>query len=241
MTVEEFLELLRTGSRELHAAHPDKMGSGELVGTKNEIHLRDVAALGAGLRAGHVVLHPGGRFDTRDRPTGAGRWGLLSRSKDGGWFNAEYLPQVAAYVRAIEELGFPYQRVLFELPARALQLDLAIVGDGGQVVVLGEAKRDGGMLDKLLEDVRSRFSARAPGPETKIRGDEARQLAWRLWSVRPSRLWLIGPGIVRSFVCSFDPLKLAEEATLPSAQDLELERAPNGMLSPPKLDGQGRS
>lgn len=96
MTVEEFLDLLRAASRELRAAHPEKMSTGDLIATKNEIHARDVAAFGDGLRAGHVVLHPGGWFDTRDRPTGAGRWGLLSRSQDGGWFNAEYLPQLAA-------------------------------------------------------------------------------------------------------------------------------------------------
>ncbi len=194
MNVDDFLELLRTASGELHATNPDQMRTGDLTATKNEIHADDVAAFGMGLRAGHVVLHPGGRFDTRDRPTGAGRWGLLSRSQEGGWFNAEYLPQVAAYVRAIEELGFPYQRVLFELPGSAMQLDLAVLDDGGRVVVLGEAKRAGAMLDKLLDDVLARFSTEAPGPESKRRGDEARQLAWRLWSVRPSRLWLIGPG-----------------------------------------------
>lgn len=142
-------------------------------------------------------------------------------------------------MRAIEELGFPHQRVLFELPSSALQLDLAILDDSGRVVVLGAAKRGGAMLDKLLDEVRSRFSAQAPGPESKRRGDEARQLAWRLWSVRPSRLWLIGPGTVRSFVCSFDPLKLAEESSPPSAQDLGLRRAPDNMLSAPKLDDLG--
>lgn len=134
MIVDEFLDLLRSASRQLHTANPEQMATGDLIATKNEIHADDVAAFGQGVRAGHVVLHPGGRFDTRDRPTGAGRWGLLSRSQEGGWFNAEYLPQLAAYVRAIEELGFPYQRVLFELPASALQLDLAILDDQGSVV-----------------------------------------------------------------------------------------------------------
>ena len=239
MTVDEFLELLRTASRQLHAAHRHQMASGDLIPTRNEINVEDVAAFGEGLRAGHVVLHPGGRFDTRDRPTGAGRWGLLSRSEAGGWFNAEYLPQIAAYVRAIEQLGFPYQRVLFELPSSALQLDLAILDDHGQVVVLGEAKRSAAMLDKLLDDVRSRFSRAAPGPDTKRRGDEARQLAWRMWSIRPARLWLIAPGVLRSFVCTFEPLRLQEEREAPTASVLGLERRPDAMLVPPRLDALG--
>lgn len=208
------MDLLRAASSELYAANPEQMATGDLIATKNEIHADDVAAFGQGVRAGHVVLHPGGRFDTRDRPTGAGRWGLLSRSQEGGWFNAEYLPQLAAYVRAIEELGFPYRRVLFELPGSALQLDLAILDDNGSVVVLGEAKRAGAMREKLLDDVLARFSTEAPTPGSKRRGDEARQLAWRLWSVRPSRLWLIGPGIVRSFVCDFEPLSLASRRSV---------------------------
>ncbi len=102
----------RTASRELHARNPTHMATGNLIPTKNETHPDDVAAPGRGLRAGHVVLHPGGRFDTRDWLRPGGRWGLLSRSRQGGWSNAEYLPQLAAYVRAVDELGFPYQRVL---------------------------------------------------------------------------------------------------------------------------------
>lgn len=66
--------------------------------------------------------HSAGRFNTQDRPTPDGRWGILSRSKAGGWFNAEYLPQLAAYVEATLELGYPSPRVLFELPAQSLQL-----------------------------------------------------------------------------------------------------------------------
>jgi hypothetical protein len=38
--------------------------------------------------------------------------------------------------------------VLFELPASALRLDLAILDGRGHVVVLGEAKREVGMLGR---------------------------------------------------------------------------------------------
>lgn len=235
MEVEDFMVLLRQASQELYEANRGRMNSGVLLATPNEIHPADVEAFARGVEQGHITLYAGGRFDTRDRPTGTGRWGLLSRSPEGGWYNAEYLPQLAAYVRAIEDWGYPAERVLFELPASGLQLDLAIVDDDGHVLVLGEAKRANDMLDRLLSGMLERFADRSPGPETKKRGDEARQLAWRLWTARPSRLWLISPGSVRSWQCSYDPLRLEEELAPPRAELLELHRRPARMLRPPRL------
>ena len=84
---------------------------------------------------------------------------------------------LAAYADAVFRLGYPRERVLFELPASALQLDLAILDDVGHVVALGEAKRDVGMLPKLVEATVGRFSAQGPDEESRKRGDEARQLA----------------------------------------------------------------
>ena len=74
--------------------------------------------------------------------------------------------------------------MLSELPPAGLQLDLAILDDHGKVVVLGQAKRDSARLDRLRQAVLDRHGAQASEPETKRRGDEARQLAWRLWTVR---------------------------------------------------------
>lgn len=73
---------------------------------------------------------------------------------------------------------------MFELPSSALQLDLAILDDQGQVVVLGEAKRESGMLPKLVTAAVERFALAAPGADSKKRGDEVRQLAWRVWTRR---------------------------------------------------------
>jgi hypothetical protein len=42
--------------------------------------------------------------------------------------------------------------------------------------------------------VRQRFRPAPPGEETKRRGDEARQLAWRLWLTRAPCLCLVAPG-----------------------------------------------
>ena len=146
-----FLELLERSSAQLHADHPDLMDSGDLIPTPNEIHEADVALFDEGMDAGLITVLRGGRFNTLDRPTPTGHWGLLSRSRQGGWYNAEYLPQIAAYVDAIVHLGYPAGRVLFELPGSALQLDLAILDDDGRVVVLGEVERVEPCLERGLE------------------------------------------------------------------------------------------
>lgn len=229
-----FEALLAGASAELYADNEATMASGRLIPTPNVVDEGDVSLFFAAVEAGIVTLRRGGRFDTFDRPTGRGRWGLLSRSRDGGWYNAEYLPQLAAYADAILRLGYPKERVLFELPAVSLQLDLAILDDRSRVV-LGEAKREVGMLEKLRRRVLERFADEPPGPETKRRGDEARQLAWRLWTVRPDYLWLIAPGERVAFRCAYDPLVLTPIGALPAAGELGLDGALPRVLAPPSL------
>lgn len=182
----QFEQLLFEASAALYAANPEVMDSGGLLPTTNVVDPGDVALFFRGVDAGLVDLRPDGRFNTMDRPTAVGRWALLSRSRRGGWFNAEYLPQLAAYIEAILDLGYPRERVLFELPVQSLQLDLAILDDPERVVVLGEAKRSTRALAPLARGVVSRFfESAAPSEASKRRGDEQRQLAWRLWTVAP--------------------------------------------------------
>lgn len=231
-----FLELLHRCSAELYVDHRDRMDTGDLMATPNEIHPADVALFDEGRAAGLITVLRGGRFNTADRPTPDGHWGLLSRSRRGGWYNAEYLPQIAAYVDAILHLGYPVGRVLFELPRSALQLDLAILDDTGRVVVLGEAKRDTAMLESLRTNVEARYTDTAPDMTTTK--DEARQLAWRLWTVAPDYTWLIGPGHRAAFATRTSPLRLEPTADrrLPAAADLGLERRPPvAMMAPPAL------
>jgi hypothetical protein len=235
MTVATFVAFLERASAELCEDNPARMFSGGLIPTPNVIDAGDVRWFGRAVEAGLVTLERGGRFNTLDRPKPGGRWGLLSRLPEGGWYNAEYLPQIAAYARAVMEMSFPTGRVLFELPTASLQLDLAILADDGRVVVLGEAKRDVRMLDGLLVDVLKRFGQVAPGEDSKRRGDEGRQLAWRLWTVQPDRLWLIAPGEIRSYGCRFSPLRLEPEAPAADAVVLGLTAAPPGQLPPPDL------
>lgn len=234
--VDRFTQLLAIASRELFDEDPTRMGSPDLRPTTNEISPSDLELFFRGVDAGLIKIDRAGRFNTLDRPKPGGRWSLLSRSTEGGWYNAEYLPQLAAYVDAVLGLGFHPHRVLFELPASALQLDLAIVDDSGEVFVLAEAKRDNHMLDKLLLDITNRFGERAPDDDSKKRGDEARQLAWRLWTARPPWLWLIGPGRRSAYLCSFDAgLRLDPHPSLPTATEAGITAAPTTLLPPPQL------
>jgi hypothetical protein len=233
--VDRFLDLLRRASVELYDDNPGRMNSHELLPTANVIDAGDVELFFRGHEFGLISLHRGGRFNTLDRPTGCGRWALLSRSTKGGWYNAEYLPQLAAYVDAIVNLGYPSERVLFELPSSALQLDLAIVDDDSRVVILGEAKRDVRALSTLRNGLLQRFADLEPGDESKKRGDEQRQLAWRLWTVRPSIAWLIGPGHREAFTSEVSPLRLTALAGLPHADELGLAHRPPRHLPPPVL------
>ncbi|MEU5876221.1 hypothetical protein [Spirillospora sp. NPDC047279] len=236
----DFMELLRQGSAELFADHPERMDSGDLIPSPNVIAPQDVELFFEGAKAGLITLHRGARFNTCDRPTAAGHWGLLSRSREGGWYNAEYLPQIAAYVKAVLVYGHPRGRVFFELPAKALQLDLAIVDDRSQVIVAGEAKRSVTALGVLRERVLERYGDRPPGAESKKRGDEARQLAWRLWTVAPKITWLVGPGHREAFDTGLWPLRLSTRPRLPHAHELGLAHEPDDPITVPDLAGGAR-
>ena len=233
--LERFQALLTAASAELYADHPGVMSTPDLLPTANVIDEGDLRLFFLGVDAHLIRLERGGKFNTFDRPKAGGRWSLLSKSKKGGWYNAEYLPQLAAYVDAIVNRAYPKDRVLFELPTESLQLDLAILDDTGRVVVLGEAKRETGMLPKLVRSVELRFSDQAPTDDTKKRGDEARQLAWRLWTVRPGLCWLIAPGERVTYRCAYDPLTMTSAGSLPDAQELGLDHRPPAPLAPPRL------
>src|SRR5436190_1246967 len=101
---DDFLKLLERSSRELYEDNRTLMNSGELLPTINVIDDGDVELFFAGVEAHLITLYRGGKFNTFNRPKAGGRWSLLSRSRAGGWYNAEYLPQLAAYAEAILHL-----------------------------------------------------------------------------------------------------------------------------------------
>ena len=69
--------------------------------------------------------------------------------------------------------------------------------------------------------------------------DEARQLAWRLWTVAPDFTWLIGPNHRPAFTTSTSPLRLAPTADgrLPAASHLGLDRQPEVAMMQPPMSG----
>lgn len=189
----------------------------------------DCAATLDGFERGLVTWREDTHFDTLDRPRPPkGRWWLTE--KDGSCHRPcwEFVPQIAAYVELIRDLGFHHHRVLFDTPPEAGQLDLAVMGDGGCVVVLGEAKKESRDLDKLLAGLDAYHDA---VPEFR-RGDEPRQLAWRLWKTRADYLWLVGPGDRRAFKVEHAPLRLARLICLPSASDMRLASEPAAPIRP---------
>jgi hypothetical protein len=195
----------------------------------------DAAQLLRGVEAGLVLWRPYGRFDTLDRPLpGRGRWWLIE--KDGAtrrpcW---EFVPQLAAYVELIADLGFHRHRVLFDTPASALQLDLAVLDDDSRIVILGEAKKESAELDKLERGL-VRYLDVEPEPK---RADEPRQLAWRLWKTRAPYLWLVGPNDRRAYQVHYDPVRLTRLPALPQAAAIDLHRQPpdvNDVMLPPQL------
>ena len=232
---EQFKVLLQRGAQELFEDNRHRMTCADLFTTRNVIADDDLRRFFLGLQHGTVTLVRGARFNTLDRPKAGGRWGLLSREKGGCRYNSEYLPQIAAYVEAIQELGYPSQRVFFELPHVALKLDLAIVGDDGAIAVLGEAKRAVVMLDAILNDIQERYSQVDPGEEGR---NEARQLAWRLWQTRALYLWFIGPAERRAYRVRYAPLAFEPLPALPPARDIGLAHVPARRVAVPMLRGQ---
>jgi hypothetical protein len=213
---EQFKVLLERGAQELFEDNQHRMTCADLFTTRNTIADDDLRRFFLGVQHGAVTLVRGARFNTLDRPKAGGR----------------RLPQIAAYVEAIQELGYPSQRVFFELPHVALKLDLAIVDDDGAITVLGEAKRAVLMLDAILKEIQDWYSTVDPGEEG---GNEARQLAWRLWRTRAPYLWFIGPAERRAYRVRYAPLALEPLPALPSAKDVGLAHVPTRRVEVPTL------
>ena len=92
------------------------------------------------------------------------------------------------------------------------------------------------MLTRLVRAVEDRFADAAPTDESKKSGDEARQLAWRLWTIQPFVCWLIGPGERISYNCSYAPLRLSEPGPLHYAKALGLDHPPPRPIALPSVD-----
>jgi len=229
-TAQELMSFLDRESRRMDPALPLIASDPDLVARR--ITDLDAATLSDGVERGLIAWRQPGYFDTLDRPAPPkGRWWLVERDRDGRRPCWEFVPQLAAYVELIRDSGYHRHRVLFDTPKAALHLDLAVLDDASRVVVLGEAKKETKDLDRLE---RGLFAHVDEQPEPK-RGDEPRQLAWRLWVTRAKYLWLIGPADRRAFEVAYDPLELTRLDRLPDAGDLGLAAGPEHMMEPPSL------
>lgn len=227
---EDLLERLDQESRASSPSLP--LGVYETALIQRRITDHDCEAVAAGVELGLIFWRPDGRFDTLDRPRPPrGRWWLIEKDGETRRPCWEFVPQLAAYVELIRDHGYHRNRVLFDTPQSALQLDLAVLGDDDSVVVLGEAKKESVDLDKLERGLLAHLDDE---PEPK-RGDEPRQLAWRLWVTRARYLWLIAPSDRRAFKVEHEPLRLTRIDELVSAGALGLVDGPAEVMTPPRL------
>jgi hypothetical protein len=224
------LELLDRESRASSPSMPIGVYSDDLI--ERRLTDQDCDAVFAGIELGLIAWRPGGRFDTLDRPRPPrGRWWLIERDGDTRRPCWEFVPQLAAYVELIRDHEYHRSRVLFDTPQSALQLDLSVLGDDGSVVVLGEAKKEATDLNKLEIGL---LAHQVEEPEPR-RGDESRQLAWRLWVTRAPYLWLIGPSDRRAYRVDYEPLALTRLEDLPVGTTLGLVDGPERVMDPPVL------
>jgi len=140
-------------------------------------------------------------------------------------------PPAGCLLRAHPRFRLPPPSGPLRHPYSAPQLDLAVLDDDSNVRLLGEAKKETKDLDKLERGLLAHLDE-VPEPR---RGDEPRQLAWRLFLTRAEYLWLVGPADGRAFVIGYDPLRISRLDRLPRAVELGLEQGPAAMMQPPVL------
>jgi hypothetical protein len=76
-----------------------------------------------GVELGLISWERAGYFDTLDRPKpSAGRWWLVEKNADTRRPCWEFVPQLAAYVELIRDLGYHRHPVLFDTPRRRSSL-----------------------------------------------------------------------------------------------------------------------
>src|SRR5690349_18635482 len=220
-TASELLAFLDRASVAADPPMPLGTYAPELI--ERRIHDEDVAALSDGVDRGLVAWRKPLYFDTLDRPRlPDGRWWLAEKDGETRRPCWEFVPQLAAYVELIRDYAYHPHRVLFDTPHSALQLDLAVLDDDSRVRVLGEAKKESKALDRLECGLLEHLGEE-PDPR---RGDEPRQLAWRLWRTRAEYLWLVGPGDRRAFRVTYEPLALEPMEDLPPGPSVGLDSGP---------------
>jgi hypothetical protein len=131
----------------------------------------------------------------------------------------EALPQLAAYVELLR-LGYPEPAVRFATPADELHLDLAAVGEHGEVLVVGAARAESLLLSKL-EALVPTFEGTGPRTVRSSLGCDAHRVATQLWATRAPYLWLVAAGARRVLRVTYGrTITLAPTRRLPRPEEL---------------------
>lgn len=131
----------------------------------------------------------------------------------------ESLPQLAAYVELLR-LGYPELAVRFATPDNELRLDLAVLADDGRVLLVGVARAESLLLQKL-EALVPTFEGNGPRPVRSALGCDAHQVATQLWATRAPYLFLVAAGARRVLRVSYGrTITLTPMKALPPAGQL---------------------
>jgi len=131
----------------------------------------------------------------------------------------EALAQLAAYVELLD-LGYPEAAVRCATSAAELRLDLAAMGEHGEVLVVGAARAESLLLSKL-EALVPTFEGDAPQTVRSALGCDAHRVATQLWATRAPYLWLVAPGARRVLRVSYGrTISLAPTRRLPRPDEL---------------------
>lgn len=151
-------------------------------------------------------------------PSGAHRH-LFSYPTSGvAWLNREYVPHIAAYGRAILDLGFGsaersfsrYRRYGRDLVHRrqggAYETDAEFYGADGSIALQIEAKKSPREVAALVAAIGSAHRLSELSPKT------CKEIEYVL-DIAPQQLWVVGPGSISPALHVFDVLVEGLDAT----------------------------
>lgn len=175
----------------------------------------DARAVEEGFAAGVLAMAPDGLVRTLD-PLQDDCALVTGEPPRPRW---EALAQLAGYVELLG-LGYPDRAVRCATSEAELGLDLAAVGEHGEVLVVGAARAESLLLSKL-EALVPTFEGNGPRTVRSSLGCDAHQVATQLWATRAPYLWLVAPGARRVLRATFGrTITLTPARRLPRPDEL---------------------
>lgn len=175
----------------------------------------DARAVEEGFTEGFLTMAATGQVQTRDVLQGSCEL-VAGDPPQPSW---EALPQLAAYVELLR-LGYPEAAVRFATTEDELRLDLAAVGEHGEVLVVGAARAESLLLSKL-EALVPTFEGSGARTVRSSLGCDAHRVATQLWTTRAPYLWLVAAGARRVLRVTYGrTITLAPARRLPRPEEL---------------------